>query len=57
VKTPEQERDELREEVLILRECVSQSLYGSAQGKANAYAALVRLDARRREAALKEGAK
>lgn len=48
----EGERDTLREEVGILRTCVSTHLHGTPQELANAYAALRRLDERRRTATL-----
>lgn len=47
----ELERDALRDEVLVLRACVSESLHGTGQTRANAYAALLAFDSRRREAA------
>jgi hypothetical protein len=47
-QTIAQERDELREEVEILRMCVSCHIHGSAQGLANAYARLKRFDETRR---------
>ena len=51
-RSAEAERDELREEVGILRACVSAHLHGTAQELANAYAALRMLDKRRHKAAI-----
>lgn len=51
--TARAERDVLAEEVGILRGVVSASLWGSGQERANAYAALIRFDARRRAETLR----